>query len=242
MSKGWIVYWSVLLSTLLFAILRWAPTASIEAFAKVLGALSPIVTVGLAVYALFVWRVQLVGKRRYEIAEEALSCSQAVVYALEDIRNPAALDTEGSTREKSKTETEDQTFHLNRAFIPFERRRKYDDQFTDLAKSIVLAQTHYGTELADAMRVLQKAEESVARAARFVYRVSDPRMEKTKDQVRLIQERQAVIWQTREDTPDDKSNDDALSRKIDAAMATIERVCRAALVEPTFRDFFRIMR
>ena len=65
---------------------------------------------------------------------------------------------------------------------------------------------------------------------------SDPKLHITPARQKRIYEYQTVIWQTRENTPDDKSNDDALSREIDTAMATVERLCRPLLTVPKLPD------
>jgi hypothetical protein len=213
---------------------------TLDIFTKLVSALSPIVTVCLALLALHVWRVQLVAKRRFEIAEEALSHSQAAVYALQDIRNPAAFASEGSTRKKTKSETEEESLQLDTAFIPYERMNRYNEQFAELGKTIILVEIHLGKEPADAMRVLLGARNSVLVAARQLYRLSDPKLEITEARQKRIYQYQAVIWQTREYDPDDPSNDDVLSRKIDEAMAKIERLCRSALAVPKLIQSIRL--
>jgi hypothetical protein len=222
-------------------LLRDATGMTLETFTKLGWALSPIVTVCLALLALHVWRVQLVAKRRFEIAEAALSESQAAVYALEAIRNIGAFGTEGSMREKEKGETEEDTIRLNTAYVPIERINRYDDQFAALWKTIILAELHLGKEVAEAMRVFLGARNKVLIAARQLYRLRHPKLELTPDRQRRIEQYEAVIWQTRQDDPDDPLINDKLSKEIDAAMATIERVCRSALAVPKLRDSVRLV-
>jgi hypothetical protein len=63
-----------LVACLLFAVLVVSGFGSnFEDTTRLLSAVSPIVTVCLALFALHVWRVQLVMRRRFEVAEEALT-------------------------------------------------------------------------------------------------------------------------------------------------------------------------
>lgn len=146
MSRWAVIGWTlfVILAAML---LRDATGITLDAFAKVISALSPIVTVCLALFALHVWKIQLVSKRRFEVAEAALSESQSAVYALEAIRNMGAFATEGSTRAKEEGETPEDTSRLNSAHVPIERINRYNDQFAALWKTIILAEIHLGKDV-----------------------------------------------------------------------------------------------
>lgn len=67
------------------------------------------------------WKREFVGKRRIELAEEALSCFFEIKDAIATIRSPVSYGDEGSTRKKREHETKEETEILNRAFVVFER-------------------------------------------------------------------------------------------------------------------------
>jgi hypothetical protein len=157
MKKGWVIYWSVLVSAIILGPLLWVPPGAIEAAAKVLGAVSPVVTVGLAIFGVFVWRVQLVAKRRFELAEEALVATFSVVYALQAIRSPFSWSGEGSTRKADPKETPDEKEKLDHAFVPWERMAAHNDKFAALEKSTLLMEAHFPGSLTENMRVLLHA-------------------------------------------------------------------------------------
>jgi apolipoprotein N-acyltransferase len=48
-----------------------------EQSVKLISAISPVITVSLALLAMHVWRVRLVTRRRFEVAEEALQTGVA---------------------------------------------------------------------------------------------------------------------------------------------------------------------
>lgn len=241
MSRWAVIGWTlfVILAAML---LRDVTGITMDAFAKVVTALSPIVTVCLALFALHAWRIQLVSKRRFEVAEAALSECQAAVYALEAIRNMGAFANEGSTRTKEEGETPEDTLRLNSAYVPIERINRYNDQFAALWKTIILAEIHLGKEVSESMRVLLSARSRILLAARQLYRLRDPKLELTSQRQKHIEQYEAVVWQTRHEDPDLQKahSNDVLTKEIEAAMAKIERVCRTALAVPKLRDSIRL--
>jgi hypothetical protein len=82
MPKGWVLYWTVIIVGTILLVVVLAPLGMLEALGKLIGAVSPIVTVGLAIFGVIVWRVQLVSKRHFEVAEEALSATLGACQAL----------------------------------------------------------------------------------------------------------------------------------------------------------------
>jgi hypothetical protein len=70
--------------------------------------------------------------------------------------------------------------------------------------------------------------------------VRHPKIEITPARQKQIEKYEAVIWQTRQDDPEDPSSNDVLTKEIEAAMVTIERVCRAALAVPKLLDSIRL--
>ncbi len=69
------------------------------------------------------------GKRRIELAEEALGAFFAVRDAIAFIRNPWSSGNEGNSREKRDSETSEETKLLNRAYIVYERYQAKQETF-----------------------------------------------------------------------------------------------------------------
>lgn len=216
-------------------------TRNIETIAKLASAMSPLISVLAIVFALHVWRVQLVAKRRFEVAEEALTISRTIVYALSSIRNVAGFSSEGATRKASEGEAAEQTERLNNAYVPFERAERYNDQFASLGKSIIISEIHLGKEMSGAMQVLMSARARIFVAASGLRRLNDPKLELTPDRQKRISRYEAVIWETRDYDTDSADDEDVLSQEIDNAIDRIERLCRKFLTPPRFRDAFRLV-
>jgi len=107
---------------------------------NVLGLLIP------ALLGLGLWRVQLIEKRRYEIAEQLVQVVTRVVGALRYVRDPAGQAGEGGTRKPELNETEEQTMARNGLFIPIERLNKHAQTFRELLDAQVLCEMHFGAE------------------------------------------------------------------------------------------------
>lgn len=241
MKTGWVVYWSLLIGGIVLGVLLWAPPGAIEAFGKVLGALSPIVTVGLAIFGLFIWRVQLVAKRRFELAEEALVNTFAVVYALEAIRSAFSWSTEGSTRKQGENETPEQKEKLDQAFVPFERLNAHADKFSALAKSSLLMEAHFDRSVTDNMRVLLGARGRIGSAANMIRKLEGMQplregSQKTYDRLH------AILYASGARDPEHPAYDDVLSEEIEKSRDAIVAELRPHLEEPTLGILIRVRR
>lgn len=231
MSKSLAIVGSLILAALVVG----GFANNLETTARLLSAASPIVTVCLALFALHVWRVQLVMKRRFEVAEEALKVSQEIVYALSEIRGLWGPTGEGGTRKRKPTETKDESERLDHAFVPFERLSHYDGLFATMSKSVILVEIHLGPELAKQMRNLLGVRMTIWLAARSVARLSSKVIPNEEDQ-RRINEGDAILYETKTTDDEDPSNNDVLSPQIAAYFAAIEAECRRYLSTPRFKD------
>jgi hypothetical protein len=239
MSKFWVIYWTVVLPVAVLIVLTVAPPGTVEAFGKLLGGIAPLVTVCLAIFGVFVWRLQLVAKRRFELAEEALVATFAVVYALEAIRSPFAWGGEGSTRKQGENETAEQKEKLDQAFVPFERMAAHADAFSALAKSALLMEAHFDKPVADSMRLLLGARGQIASSANMMRRLSGlgPLAEgsqKTYDRCH------AVLYASGSRDSENPAYDDVLSEEIENARKAILAELKSYLAEPTLKSVMRV--
>jgi hypothetical protein len=95
-------------------------------------AVAVIVASIVAIYGIDVWRKEAQWKRKYEIAEEALTLFYTVRDTISMIRNPGSHSSEGSTRQKHPDETEGETHILNQAYVVMERYEKEKEVFSKL--------------------------------------------------------------------------------------------------------------
>lgn len=75
------------------------------------------------------WKREFIGKRRIELAEEALANYFEIRDAITFIRSPWSSGSEGSTRKRSARETQEESQLLDRGYIVFERYDSKKDIF-----------------------------------------------------------------------------------------------------------------
>ena len=239
MTKGWIIYWSVLGSVIVVATLLWAPTASLEAAAKVISALSPVVTVGLAIFGVFVWRLQLVAKRRFELAEEGLAAAIAVGLAYEAVRGPLRFGHEGQTRTPDPNESDEEKERLNSEFVPLERLGRYRDEFTALEKKAIVLEPHFGKEITKLMWDLLRVRNRIMAAVHTLHGMGSVRdLDKTNQDTYFRLHATIVSSRTTDDTNPARS--DVLTGEIEGLINKLKDALRPYLEEPRFGNVFRL--
>ena len=77
----------------------------LKSFLSVIQVLSVTIASMTAVYGISSWRRETKWKRKYELAEEVLSCFYEVSDSFDAIRNPAGYIGEGKTRKRNENET-----------------------------------------------------------------------------------------------------------------------------------------
>jgi hypothetical protein len=145
---------------------------SMEGFLKTLPsivqALSIAVTAFFASKSLNAWRNQLVGKRRFEVAEETIVAAYKARDALNWIRNPAAWSNEKIDRKPDSYETEEQKKRRDVYFAPIKRILETADDFAQLGKMRHLCQAHFGDEASSAIDEFFKIRSDVSIAANML--------------------------------------------------------------------------
>jgi hypothetical protein len=78
------------------------------------------------------WKREYIGKRKIELAEDALMLFYQARDAIREIRNPFSRIDEGSSRQKGANEAASETELLNRAYVVYERYQKKEELFNKL--------------------------------------------------------------------------------------------------------------
>jgi hypothetical protein len=195
----------------------------VKIIATLLQALAILVTAIFASRGLQAWRAQLVGKRKFEIAEEALLAAYKVRNAMSYIRSPGAFGGEGGTRPRSEPESEGIARAKDTYFVPLERMQKTSDDFARLEKMRLLCQVHFGSESAKPFDAILRARHTVAVAARMLINTAGEQGVGGK----LREQWQGQIWESYGSGGD--SADDAIVKSVIAAVEQIEAMCRPHL-------------
>ena len=203
----------------------------------------------LFVLGVIIWRLQLVAKRRFEVAEQILTAFQRTSDGLSQLRDPfiyagelaaaempkVADEGEGFPREVNKREKE--RVRLRNVYVA--RVESVAPAFAELRAVQILAQLHIGRAAADAVDILFQGRHQVFQAISGLYGAVqfDPEHERaTMEQIKQHRERGVALRRNIAEHRDDKTgkpvDTDALSQKIDEAKATLETMCRPFLEDP----------
>jgi len=190
--------------------------AALKVAAAVLQALAIIVTAYFASRGLHTWRHQLLGKRRMEVAEEALVAAYKMRDDIHYIRYSMPLSGEGKMRPRQPGESELQAQLKDRYFVPLERAQTVRDDFAQFLKARVLCEAVFGPDtgrpfqkIIDVhMHVIHSAEMLVARVGGDEFTALRPGLE-------------ADIWESQDL--------DVKARIVSDAVGEIEQFTRAHL-------------
>jgi hypothetical protein len=191
--------------------------------APVIQAVSVAITAYFAVKGLNAWRRQLLGKRRIEIAEEALVAAYKVKNAMSYIRSPGSFGGEGGTRPRVEGENEDLARVKDSYFVPLERMQKTSPDFAEFEKMRLLCQVHFGVDATKPFDEILKARHKVVVAARVLISTADDRavQQGFREQLR------GDIWESYGSGGDVVS--DAIVKSVTGAVEQIEAMCRPHL-------------
>jgi hypothetical protein len=207
----------------------WSFRLDWSALGEIVKVLGSVATAGAAWFAATVayrglnkWRAETVGKRKAELAEDVL----ADFYQARDIitaaRSPGSFGQEGSTRQKSDWEKEDDTRTLNAYFAPAERLIKKFDFFAQLHARQYRFMAYFGKEAAKPYDDLFALRAEILSAVNMLLATHQQR-----DLGSLPNDRrrwQDVIWAGRNET-------DRIPARLNQIVETIEATCRPAIQE-----------
>lgn len=115
-------------------------------FFDIIQALSVTIASIVAVLGISSWRRETKWKRKYELAEEVLSCFYDVSERFETIRNPAGYVGEGRTRKRNENESNEESEIFDNAYVVIERFEKENAPFIKLKSLKYRFMVLYGRE------------------------------------------------------------------------------------------------
>lgn len=113
------------------------------------------------------WRIQLIGKRRTEIAEEALLAFAHAVDAVKMIRSPAGFSSEGEAVRSELGKPKDAELPGESFHVTLWRMRQSREKFEGLRRLHLLTKYHFGDEADAAFTALNDALNKISIAARM---------------------------------------------------------------------------
>jgi hypothetical protein len=195
--------------------------------ASALQTISIIIASCTAIYGIYSWQLETVGRKKIDLAEEVLSLFYEAEHRIRAIRSPLAFVGEGSTRTKLEDETENETKVFNRAYTSYERYYQYEESFNRLYAIRYRFMVHFGTDTGQHFDEIHRVLVSVTFSASMLrqlwvdldgMRPGDTGYDERRKEVRRLE---ADIWQ--------RSEGDEIGKKVRAAVEAIEVICKQAI-------------
>jgi hypothetical protein len=192
-----------------------------KAVPSVVTATTAVVAVVIAARGLNRWRVETIGKRKAELAEDVLADFYQARDIINAARSPGSFGYEGATRPKADWESEDETRTLNAYYATIERLNNQREFFAQFYARRYRFVAHFGTEAGKPFDALNQIYSEIVVAVRLLINTHRQRDDGSLPQNRRTWEA-SVGWAL---------EDDKIPGRLDALINTIEKICRPAIQE-----------
>lgn len=176
------------------------------------------------------WKREFVGKRRIELAENVLALFYEAQDAIREIRNPFSFVGEGSSRQRSEGEREEESQLLDQAYVVFERYQKREKLFAELKSMRYRCMASFGAAASEPFNDISNILHEIFVSARMLgshywprqgrVAMSEEEFEKHLDQ---MQKHEAVYWYM----GDDK---DQISPRVKEAVSKMESIAQDVIL------------
>jgi len=199
----------------------------LKLFFDIIQALSVIIASIIAYYGISSWRKETMWKRKYELAEEVLSCFYEVSENFDTIRNPAGYVGEGKTRKRNENESPEESKILDSAYVVIERFEKVKAPFIKLKSLKYRFMVLFGKESEKPFNKIIKLTNKLFLAShRLGYKYwKDQVRQKFTDEkfdyhLKKMHEQEAIFW------ADFGEKEDVFKNDVDEVISEIENICQ----------------
>ena len=176
--------------------------------------LGPIVALFLGVAGLFVWRVQLVGKRRAELAEETLLACVLASDAISSLRDPVVWPHEQDALRQEVQAPPNKKLRNEEFMVVFYRYQQEKEAFVNLRRIQLLCRYHFDSNVEAAVDEIRLTMKAVLHAAHMGLKTQ------YND---LNHEDERVLWQEWRNTiREGASKPDKISERVNKAQTYLE--------------------
>lgn len=194
----------------------------------VISAAATCLVAGVAVWGIRFWREEFIGKRRIELAEDALALFYEAKNALIAIRSSFGYGGEGATRKQKESETQEQKAARDSAFVVFERYKEREQVFNKMLSMRYRFMAQIGKTEAEPFEEMRSIVNKVFQAARWLADLwskdtSHYKPDELEKHFETVRKYEAIFW---EDAPDDE-----ISNRIEKAVADMEQTCNNIIVK-----------
>lgn len=178
------------------------------------------------------WKREFIGKRKIELAEEALATFFEVRDAVSFIRNPWSSGNEGCTRKRADHETEGESRLLDRGYIVFERYESKKEIFVRFNTLKYKFMAMFGVDTESIFKRTNQTLNSIFISANMLsthywQRQGRVSMEKDEFQKHLdeMHRHEGIFW-------DLYNDEDEIRNQLASIQQELERVTRPCFEEP----------
>lgn len=188
--------------------------------------ISIILGIGVAFYGIDSWRREHTGKRRIELAEDALALFYEAVDAIKHMRHPASFSSETDDIEKGENETEDHYQARKNASVVFKRYNEHQETFNKLHAMRYRFMAQIGKDKAEPFNEIRKIINEITISARMLARLWGRSHFRTEElwikHQKQIDKHEAVFWEGLEE-------EDPINPKIEKVIKEIENTCKSVI-------------
>ena len=178
----------------------------------------------VGIQSLNAWQKETIGKRKAELAEQALVCIYEVRDVLKFVRIPATLSGEGESRQSDEPESEKVSGARMSYSIPIARLQREKELFAKLQSLRYSFAALFGSSSAQAFDDIREIQIKIFTAASTL--AMAPQIGVTGQSDASITElRNPLGWCSGE-------RPDVIDKKIEGAVEALEAICRPILSEP----------
>lgn len=181
-----------------------------------------------AIYGIGSWRREYRGKKRSDLAEEALCLFYEARDAIQHIRNPFSHGGEGSTRKSDENETPEQKEAYDRAYVLIERFNTHIDLFNKIRSIRYRFMAQFGTDAGKPFEDFKKILNEIYVSAQTLGSlwVEQFRSFQTGRHVSqnndLIRKQENIFWAG-------LPEEDPIKSKVEGCIKDIEQICRSII-------------
>jgi hypothetical protein len=186
---------------------------------------------GLAWWGLHKWRIEQVGKRQCELAEDALALIFEAQDVFDSVRSPFGFAGEGASRERSEYESDQMRKTLDHQFVPIERLNSHADYFRRVQSVRPRLKAIFGSNATASLDEIFKIRNEIANASRMLSHYAEDAIDASHDERNEIRESRNRHEQTKWKGT---QQPDLIDQRLVEAKNTLE-----ARLEPLLRSRYR---
>jgi hypothetical protein len=173
------------------------------------------------------WRMEMVGRRRAELAEETLARFYEARDHLAWARFPGGFQSEGQTRERIAGETEDEAANRNSYYRTVERMNSRSEFWSTFDASRYRFRAVFGSAAAEPFDAVRNRRHEVSIAVGALIRHDHAHRHLRDRAISEHNEKLIAKWERTIGWGTDEADD--IAAAIEAAVASMEKTCRPAI-------------